>query len=73
MADDTRSTLIKATINKNVDARASAFALQKDIETFKQALEKTNDITTLNDSEKSADALQQRLDAIIQQLNGSSQ
>jgi hypothetical protein len=68
-----RKALIKATIMKNAQMRLSAFTLQKDVETFIQTLENTNDITTLSDSETKVDSLSQRLDSILQKLNGNSQ
>ena len=44
-----RKLLIKTTVDKNGPARITAFDIQKDIEAFQQALEKTTDISTLGD------------------------
>ena len=68
-----RKALIKATIMKNAQMRLSAFGLQKDIETFIQTLENSNDITTVSDSETKVNSLSQRLDTILQKLDGNSQ
>ena len=54
-------------------ARTEAFQLQKDIQTYIQTLENTNDITTLSDSETQLQTLSQRLDSILTSLNGSNQ
>ena len=53
--------------------RLSAFGLQKDVETFIQTLENSNDMTTVSDSEIKLNSLSQRLDSILQKLDGSSQ
>ena len=68
-----RKALIKATIMKNAQMRLSAFGLQKDVETFIQTLENSNDMTTVSDSEIKLNSLSQRLDSILQKLDGSSQ
>jgi hypothetical protein len=68
-----RKALIKATIMKNSEVRLAAFTLQKDIEAVMQKLENTTDITTVWDSETTVNTLSQRLDSILQQLNGNSQ
>lgn len=73
LAGQVRKALIKATIMKNAQMRLSAFGLQKDIETFIQTLENSNDITTVSDSETKVNSLSQRLDTILQKLDGNSQ
>lgn len=68
-----RKALIRSTVMKNAQMRLSAFGLQKDVEAFIQELEKSNDMTTVSDSETKLNSLSQRLDTILQKLDGNSQ